>query len=525
MSNLPQQNTINQYQADGMTVSYVYSYLILLDSDISVYVTPAGQPANPSTDLQVLGTDYNVTGAGVPTGGTVVFVVAPASGDVVTLVRTIQISIDTEFSLAQNFNGANLDTAFERVTLFTQQTNTLLNQRALQFVVDTFLPNENANQVPPLADGQVWSGLGGAIVATTIETNADLSLLRSQLASQAPLAEGALLVGYYDTIQGLGTTVAQYLDYKDVFGFDSGAADVMVLTIPNSNFRYANGQAVHVIVANTNLTTTPTININGKGAVVIKRNPTSAAQAGDLLAGAVVDLIFDSVNNCFYISNLFISSVSLLTPTAQQFTSGSGTYTTPAGALYIDVFGVGGGASGGGTTGTGGSNVGAGSGGSAGGYFMKRIISPSATYPYVVGAGAASGSAGNVNGNNGNVTTFGTALLVANGGLAGLGSRSISTVVVGGQSGGTATGGDINIRGGSGGSGMGANATVGGFGGASQLSGSVAGPYISTSGNTSNGNAGFNYGGGGSGAAQYGGGVAFGGAGAGGIIRVIEYYS
>ena len=43
MSNLPQQSTINQYNADGLTTTYNYTYLILLNTDIAVYVTPPGQ--------------------------------------------------------------------------------------------------------------------------------------------------------------------------------------------------------------------------------------------------------------------------------------------------------------------------------------------------------------------------------------------------------------------------------------------------------------------------------------------------
>lgn len=65
-------------------------------------------------------------------------------------------------------------------------------------------------------------------------------------------------------------------------------------------------------------------------------------------------------------------------PTVQKFTSGSGTYTTPAGVKYIRVRMVGGGGGGG-------------------------------------GGGSAGGSAGGAGGN----TTFGTSLLTANGGSGG----------------------------------------------------------------------------------------------------------
>jgi len=90
------------------------------------------------------------------------------------------------------------------------------------------------------------------------------------------------------------------------------------------------------------------------------------------------------------------------TPTAPQrtvYASGSGTYTTPANALYLVVRaqGAGGGGAGSGTNGT-------------------------------VGNGSAGGN-----------TTFGTALLAANGGAGGAGTA--------GGAGGSASGGDINIAG------------------------------------------------------------------------------
>jgi len=121
-------------------------------------------------------------------------------------------------------------------------------------------------------------------------------------------------------------------------------------------------------------------------------------------------------------------------PTRQIFTSGSGTYTKPAGVLYIDVQLVGGG-----------------------------------------GGGAGSGSvAGSAPGTGGN-TTFST--LTANGGSA----ASFFTP----GSGGGASGGDYNLAGGGGGASMqletsitGANQTNGGTGGNSVFGGGAKGGAI-----------------------------------------------
>lgn len=112
-------------------------------------------------------------------------------------------------------------------------------------------------------------------------------------------------------------------------------------------------------------------------------------------------------------------------PTRTNYTSGSGTYSTPANCrqLRIRMLGAGGGGAGGGTSG---------------------------------GTGGAGGN-----------TTFGTSLLTANGGNGGAGAGSSS-----GGVGGTATGGSLNLQGGSGGSAQGIANGNGGQGAASPFGGS-----------------------------------------------------
>lgn len=144
-------------------------------------------------------------------------------------------------------------------------------------------------------------------------------------------------------------------------------------------------------------------------------------------------------------------------PTIQKFTSGSGTYTTPAGVKYIRVKMVGGG-----------------------------------------GGGRGGGSAGGVtDGGTGGTSTFGTTLLSAGGGSGGdnvsgglggavsLGSGPIGVVIVGGQGSGptqSATAG-VNICGGSG-----ASSPLGGAGGGSL--GTVSAPAKNAAANSGSGGAG-----------------------------------
>jgi hypothetical protein len=161
------------------------------------------------------------------------------------------------------------------------------------------------------------------------------------------------------------------------------------------------------------------------------------------------------------------SYVSASTRTRTVLTSGSGTYTTPANCVYLNVRLVGGGGGGGGS-----------------------------------GTSAGAGTAGNN-------TTFGSSFLTGNGGVAGSGGG-------GGSAGGTASGGDINTPGGASGAASGGTNIPGGFGGGTPLGAGGGG------GSTSPGAGGAgatNSGGGGGGAGDGGTGPSGSGGGGGGYVE------
>lgn len=98
-------------------------------------------------------------------------------------------------------------------------------------------------------------------------------------------------------------------------------------------------------------------------------------------------------------------------PTFVELTSGSGTYITPLGCLYIVVEAVGGG--GGGAKNS--STLTSGGSGGGGGYFKKQY--GAGTYTYTVGTGGLGYSTIGVNGQSGTATIFGSD--TANGGSRG----------------------------------------------------------------------------------------------------------
>lgn len=185
MSNLPQQIARNQYIADGITTVYAYTFLVpsanSLVNDIAVYVTLSGNLPNPVTDIQPLNTAYTVQNAGVITGGTITFQPGyiPPISSIITVVRNMYVGIDTDFAVAQNFNGANLDLALERLVLIMQEYFTGLMYTTLTYPINAILPQANLNLLPQLPNNYVWVGLGGKVVATELITQIPLNSLSS----------------------------------------------------------------------------------------------------------------------------------------------------------------------------------------------------------------------------------------------------------------------------------------------------------------------------------------------------------
>ena len=206
------------------------------------------------------------------------------------------------------------------------------------------------------------------------------------------------------------------------------------------------------------------------------------------------------------------TGLSSVPHTVQVFTSGSGTYTSPAGVKAITVTLVGGGGGGGGINGSG--AAGGGGGGATALWLYPSGFAAATGYSYAVGAGGAGGvNTSASTGSSGGDTTFtiGATTVTAGGGAGG--QASLGGTAAGGT-GGTATNGTVNIVGGGGGESYGPS-LLGGVGGSSTMGGGGRQAFGTAT-------AGGNYGGGGAGAVNNA--ALAGGAGAGGLIIVTEYY-
>ena len=212
----------------------------------------------------------------------------------------------------------------------------------------------------------------------------------------------------------------------------------------------------------------------------------------------------------------------------QTFTS-SGTYTPTSGMVYCTVSVIGSGAGGGGCPLSGATQTAAGGGGGAGGFARSDFSAATIGVSQAVTIGSAgAGGVGNSAGSGGGTCSLG-ALISATGGAGGGNAGAATLTTVNGGLGGVGTG-EVAVRGGPGGSTFGfydsgstGSAVYSGVGGDSAFGG--GGLAVAGTSTSNNGNVGGAYGGGGSGAgnSHNQGTARDGGAGATGVVFVLEF--
>ena len=213
MPAIPQQQTIVQYTTNSAQLIYTFAFYAPLSTDIVVYYQASNVAPITSYDVLLLNTDYSVTfNADPTTGGYITLLFTPTTGYYLTINRQVAVSLTTNFANAQNFNGANLDAALDRLLLLIQQNFNYIQSRNLSYIINTYLPMAQPfTQLPPLALNQVWIGSGSGVTAALIASNPSASVLQSMLAAEGVGVDGARLVGYYDAVSSTGMTVQAFL--------------------------------------------------------------------------------------------------------------------------------------------------------------------------------------------------------------------------------------------------------------------------------------------------------------------------
>lgn len=138
------------YNGNGATTAFTVPFYFLDSTHLVVLRT---QISTGFVATMVSGTDYTVSGAGVPAGGTVTFTVAPTDDQKVSILRNVPLTQLTAYVPNDPFPAASHERALDKLTMEMQQVNEVAG-RSLRLPANTSsdsvsvtLPTPAANQV------------------------------------------------------------------------------------------------------------------------------------------------------------------------------------------------------------------------------------------------------------------------------------------------------------------------------------------------------------------------------------------
>ena len=104
------------YSGNGTTTVFTVPFYFLEAADLQVILR-----SGATETVQTLTTQYTVTGAGVPSGGTVTMLTAPASGTTLTILRNVSPTQETDLLPNDRLPAESLETALDKATMLIQQ--------------------------------------------------------------------------------------------------------------------------------------------------------------------------------------------------------------------------------------------------------------------------------------------------------------------------------------------------------------------------------------------------------------------
>lgn len=170
----------NQYVGDGSATEFAYTFPILDSTHIEVY---RQLPTETALDAKLVpAEEYTVEGAGVESGGKVVFKTAPSSGTKLSILRNVPITQLYQYQELDSFPAESHENALAKLTMICQGLDERLDRAIVVSPTDTITPDELRNSIFEASEDAVNS----AAAAKDSETAAAES--ESNAASSASAA-------------------------------------------------------------------------------------------------------------------------------------------------------------------------------------------------------------------------------------------------------------------------------------------------------------------------------------------------
>ena len=152
------------YNGNGSTTSFSIPFYFISNSDILVSKLDTNVSPNVETTL-ILGTDYNLSGAGDLSGGTLNTIATLVSGEKITIERNAEYTQSTDYEPFGRFPAETLEQNLDKLTMEIQQVKALTD-RALLFDRTTSFLNSEIEE-PSSGSYLKWDANGNIINGST----------------------------------------------------------------------------------------------------------------------------------------------------------------------------------------------------------------------------------------------------------------------------------------------------------------------------------------------------------------------
>ena len=291
------------FTGDGVTDEYDFPYKTIQSSHITITIDDVETSA------------WSAIGYGNSAGISITFTSPPANGTEIVIQRIVPYTQDTDLS---DDDGNPAEVTEGQFDLFAMANQQLAEQisRAILFPVtvtefDSTFPVPVANRaimINPTANGFAVSTYNPDEQVTNAAASA-VEAAASAVEAATSASEAA------DSATALASQTIR-------FSVTTGSSNAYVVTTGDSLTSLTTGMKF-VLKLNHSNTGAATLNVDGIGAVAIKKNITTDVANGDLQSGAIVTVVFDGTN--FVLDN---TSILKNTPAFSAIASGSQTVTT-----------------------------------------------------------------------------------------------------------------------------------------------------------------------------------------------------
>lgn len=140
------------YSGNGTTTVFPVTFYFLADSQLAVSLYSA---AGVET-VQVLNTNYTVTGAGTISGGVVTMTVPPAAGTSLIISRAVPLTQATDLLPNDRLPAESIEQSLDKLTMLVQQ----LNESAIRSIQGPIGDSSAVNMKLPTAANRARKVMG-----------------------------------------------------------------------------------------------------------------------------------------------------------------------------------------------------------------------------------------------------------------------------------------------------------------------------------------------------------------------------